>query len=230
MIKVVLGLPGSGKTLYMLWLMQQYVNSGRLVASNIRLTDRCPFKNAVALLDDDEGKFPVCTEGDKKKKESYRAWWHYLGPNWVIFIDEADTYFDSSDYRDLQRDVRIYFKQHRKLRHDIILSVQNVDNLYVRVRRMVQAWVLCDFNRRSSRLMQWLPGDWSRFLRAEYGTPQLRDDSLLGTGYFWMNEARQMFSWYDTEQLLGSTNHYAEWLQQKGPAHAAQSPSVASCA
>jgi hypothetical protein len=218
MIRVVLGKPGSGKTLYMLWLMGQYLAAGRPVATNIRLTKACPFYNRVAMLDDDEAKWPVFQEPDKDRDIPYRAFWHYLNPNglagpWAIFVDEADNYWDSSEFGRLNvaKDVRLYHKQHRKLKHDIIYSVQNLDNLYVRVRRMVQSFVVCEYTRRSSRLYKYLPSWCQKFCRAEFTSEQFGPKTLVGNGSFTWWEAKKMFTWYTTEQLIGDTSFYADW-------------------
>lgn len=205
MIKGVTGLPGSGKTLYLLWVMQQAVLGGRAVATNIALTERCPFFNDVIFMDDEE--YPVF---ELKGKEA-RAFWHYMPPGCLYVIDEVDNYFDSMDFtrlHDAGNDTRLYFKQHRKRRDDLVLCVQNLDNLWTRIRRMVQSWVVCDWNYRSYPLMKWLPISISKFWRGEFGHESLRAETFLSSGYFTYAEAEEMFSWYDTEQLIGGADLY----------------------
>lgn len=204
-----MGRPGSGKSLYMLWILEQFVKAGRKVASNIELTPECPFIDKVALLDDPEEEYPVFREECNGKP--YRAFWHYLGPGWAIVIDEADNYFDCTDHGKMAKDVRLYFKQHRKLKHDVVLGVQCVDNLYVRIRRMVQSWIVCEYTRSTAGFVEkHFPLSWSRFIRGEYCDQALRQ--LVNAGHFWYHEAQRMFSWYRTEQIVGTTAHYAEWM------------------
>lgn len=232
MIELVLGLPGSGKSLYMLWLMGQYVTQGAQVATNMILTPSCPFQKHVVQLDGPPftdvkanggetfqvSQYPVfqmpIEHWEDKRKTTiypYKAFWHYMPPQWVYFIDEADNYFDSMDFTALKNvgdDCRLYYKQHRKREDVLILSVQNLDNIWNRIRRMVQKFIVCENTRRSMRIMSYLPISWSRFVRAEYGHESLREESLLGSGYFSYSEAQRMFSWYRTDQLVGGAWRY----------------------
>lgn len=217
MLRLCAGLPGSGKTLFALWTIGQAVQRGRPVATNIRLNPECPFYNDVVLLDDDEGQYPVCRMPDEGMGP-YKAFWHYLDSfchGWYIVIDEADNVWDSSPNTKYSNDARLYFKQHRKLGHDLLLIVQDVNNLWVRIRRMVQSFVVCEYTRRSDRITRFLPVSWSSFIRGEFSSPQMTPDSLIGGGRFWYDEGKEMFGWYDTDQLLGSTAHYAQWYQRK---------------
>jgi len=206
MIKGVTGLPGSGKSLYLLWVIWQAVRSGRPVATNIELTPNCPFSDDVILLDD-SSEYPVFVQRGKET----RAFWHFMPPGVLYVIDEADNYFDSMDFTRLHEagnDVRLYFKQHRKRGDDLVLAVQNLDNLWARIRRMVQSWVICDWNYRSRPLFKYFPIRWSKFVREEYGHESMREGTFLSAGFFSYREAQELFGWYRTEQLIGDIASY----------------------
>lgn len=215
------GLPGSGKTLGALWQMEQWVRAGCTVATNIRLTEYCPYFDDVFLLDDDAGECPVFelpkfakVDGSRfpVQTRKYRAWWHYMPPGVKYVIDEADNYFDSMDFAKLAEmadDARLYFKQHRKRGDDIVWITQNPENLWNRIRRMTQSFWLCEHNWRSRPLFQsFFPITWSSFMRTEFAKDDFSERSRVREGYFSYGEAQRMFRWYATDQIVGGAELY----------------------
>jgi hypothetical protein len=224
-IIIVSGDPGNGKGIKAMQFLEQAHASGRQIYTNIKLRPECPFADDVALLDDPEGKFPVYrgTPAGRDHKgrqqpasEDYCAFWHYVVPNSVVMLDEADAYFDCSDHSAVGADIRLFHKQHRKLKIDLIYIVQSVENLYIRIRRLTQRFVHVEWNWRSMAMFQQMAGVmgvdrtmlWTRFLCGEFGKADLSPKSFLSAGYISYREARdKYFKWYDTEQIIGDTSH-----------------------
>jgi len=232
-IVVVLGPTGHGKGLFSMQVLEEAVLSGRPVYTNYELLPGCPYVDRVARIDDDGGNWPVYRgkppRDGKKPSDDYMAFWHYTVPGSVVIIDEADTYFDCSDHSDMGHDIRRFHKQHRKLGLDLIYIVQNCENLYVRIRRLTQRFVICEWNFRSFRFMQTLAG-WigvdrvkrmSRFLRSEFGSDSFSPSSHLCDGFLSYREAEEKYfqkAWYRTEQLIGDTSHlqYMKYARNNG--------------
>lgn len=218
-IRVICGHIGQGKTLYALSLLGQAVEAGRPTFTNIRLVGG-PYADRVGFLDDDEclvcGEHP--RDVDKKSgKPRYEAFWHYLPKGSVVVIDEADWYFDCGDFSRMGKDVRQYHKQVRKLGHDLIYIVQHVPNLYVRIRRLVTSFVVCEWNYRTSRLFEKLPIGWSRFLRSEFSADDFSPRNHTADGFWTYSEGAAFFPWYRTDQMLGDVSFYrAETLRELG--------------
>lgn len=261
MIRGVLGKPGHGKTLYLLYCMYEYIRKGWLVATNIHLTAKCPFQKRVVLIDGPEvcascggagqsgdgerwepcggcagrgftvpfptfqmpevercaackGKLPTCERcggSGQLTLTAYRAFWHYMPRKVCYVLDEFDNEFDSMDFAKLaqvSRDGRLYFKQHRKREDVIIYAVQNIDNLWTRIRRMTESFVVCEWNYRTRPLLRYLPMSWSSFIRAEFSDVSLSPRHFIGEGYFKYREAAEMFAWYDTRQIVGDVSQY----------------------
>lgn len=237
MIRAVLGKPGHGKSLYLLYCMYHFVRTGWTVATNMELTDACPFAHKVVRLDD--GKFPVfqtpepekqcplcfgrgtnafsnqpcpvCQGKGKQPAIPYSAFWHYMPWGVAYVLDELDNLFDSMDFAKLaavSRDARLYWKQHRKRGDVIVYAVQNLDNIWTRIRRMTESFVVCEWNYRSSWIMSHMPKRWSSFLRAEFSDESFNEQSVVTEGRFWYREATQLFSWYRTSQLVGDPSSY----------------------
>jgi hypothetical protein len=211
LITGVFGGPGSGKSLYALFLMEQAVKAGRPVYTNIELLPACPFQDKVAQIDTRDwpivrGEPTVGRSG--KVNPDYLAFWHYVLPGAVVVIDEVNIYFDATDHAEFSKDARQFHQQHRKLGIDLIYLCQNLPNMWVRIRRLTGRFILCEWNYRTSRIFNHLPITWSRFLRGEYGDEQFRDERAVG--YFSYREAARMFSWYRTEQILGDTTYFRQ--------------------
>jgi hypothetical protein len=184
--------------------MAQAALANRPIFTNVEITDECPFAGRCARLDDVDDMFPVLrglpTDGD------YAAWWHFVPPfvGSVVVIDEADLYFDCRDFTTLGKDVGYVHKMLRKWKIDVIYLCQSLDNLYVRIRRLTQRFIVCEHNYATDRFIARLGVRWSRFLRSEFGHESLSDATHTADGYFTWREAAVMFPWFRTEQIIGS--------------------------
>jgi hypothetical protein len=214
MIRAVIGKPGHGKTLYSLYAMMTFLRAGWRVATNIELLPACPFERRVFFLGGKD--YPVFQLPEPKSEWHpdglpYKAFWHYMPPRTAYVLDELDNDFDSLEFLKFAgeaKDARLYFKQHRKREDVLIYTVQSIDNLWNRIRRMTETFVCCEYNFRTSPLIRTLGRRWSRFLRAEYGSEQLQEKDRIADGYFTFAEGREMFSWYRTNQLIGDVGRY----------------------
>lgn len=214
---VIAGGLGDGKTLYALEIMEQMVARGRIVLTNIELTPRCPFYDRVVSIGRVGDEIPVLEEietlgrrGRSKEEIPYRAFWHYIArvPGCVVVIDEADMWFDCTDHSKLGRDLRAYLKMARKLKHDLYFIVQHVSNLYVRIRRLSHQFVVC-WNKGSRDWLfreGWLPRKWAPFERAAYPSEDIVPGTEIAYGRISYEEAKVMFGWYRTDQLVGDTS------------------------
>ena len=210
MIYTLNGDIGGGKTLQAIGLIKLATDAGRMVMTDIVLTDRCPFADKVMQIGTPE--FPVAEE-HPGPDQKYKFFWQYAldFPNALIVLDEADIEFDSADYQWFAKDCKIYNKQCRKFGHDVVYIVQRLSNLYKRIRDMAGRHILCEHNYRTDREFRWIEAilgkqtalNMSRFLKSEYSDPTLKVSR--GGGYFSYREARPMFGWYNTQQLLGSS-------------------------
>lgn len=182
-------------------------------------------------------QLPVCVAVDERKKERaredgklcqcgcerpirwgslqdgqpYRAFWHFMPPGVVYVWDELDNYFDSLEflkYANVAEDARFYFKQHGK-RDDIVIgAVQDINNLWNRIRRMTESFILCEHNYRTRPLLRKFPISMSSFIRTEFTDESLDPRHMVDEGYFKYSEAAEMFSWYRTKQLVGNESKY----------------------
>lgn len=226
-IYVVLGDPGNGKGIYAMSLVEQTVLSGRKLYTNIELTEQCPYQEDVARIDDDAGNWPVYrgtpAKDGKSASDDYVAFWHYTLPGSVVMIDEADLYFDCTDHSGMGRDVRAFLKQHRKLGLDLIFIVQNLANLYVRIRRLATAYDYCEWTWRSKAWPQKLAVlighkramNLTWFVRSRYRDDRFSEGGHLGDGFLSYEQASRYFGWYPTEQLLGDLSHL-KWRENDG--------------
>ena len=201
MITCVCGLPGEGKSLYLVWLINQFAQAGRVVATNVDLRPECPAYDKVFKIDTDD--YPIC--------EINKCFFTYLPPGCVVVIDEADVYFDASDHAKIVEQCRIYFKQHRKRGDTVVLCCQRPANLWVRIRRLVGEWVWCHRDGPGDQLaMGWwwylIPKAMWRFRRCSFAGESMREMDQLRSAYFSMGEAEQLYGWYYTEQLIGDTS------------------------
>ncbi|HEV2293803.1 MAG TPA: zonular occludens toxin domain-containing protein [Tepidisphaeraceae bacterium] len=214
MIYVVGGDLGSGKSLWSMDMMQIAARMGRPIYTNINLLPACPFHDRVALIDTPE--WPVFRE--RKTENEVCAWWEYAVDGALIVVDEADLYFDCTDNSKMGKDARAAHKMIRKVGWDIIYIVQNVPNLYVRIRRLASRFIICEHTYRTLRVFRWIELalgkqralSLSRFIRAEFGSEKLEPGSHRGDGYYSYNEASVFFGWYETKQLLGDFNFYRQ--------------------
>ena len=211
-IAVITGPTGSGKSLYALQLLEQQALLGRPCYTNIRLTPACPWSRHVAYMDDD--RWAVYRgvpelKGKSKQSADYMAFWHYCCPGSFILVDEADLYFDCSDYGAMGHDIRQFHKQHRKLGLDIVYIVQSLQNLYCRIVRLAQKIIICDWDYRSNPLLPALERMFSvgkamsRYHRWEFYELPPSPKSFVSRGWMSHSEARRFFSYYSTEQIIG---------------------------
>lgn len=201
MITCVCGLPGEGKSLYLVWLINQMSKSGRLVATNVALKPAHPSFDKVLRIDTDD--YPIVSRT--------KCFFSYLPPGCVVVIDEADIYFDSTDHAKIVEQVRIYFKQHRKRGDTVILCCQRPANLWVRIRRLVAEWVWCHKDGgvdagQMGFLWYCVPHCLKRFRRASFAGETMKPGDLVRSASFTMREAEEMYGWYETEQLIGTTD------------------------
>jgi len=212
MLRCVLGKKGSGKSLYLLWNIERFLKAGWPVATNIQLTDACPFKNNVLLLDGPDDRYPILKKTrDPRtgKPNGFRAFWQYMPKYWAIVIQEFDKYFDCNKFGEMDEECQQYFTQLRKLHHEIIIDTQCIENVYVRVRRQIDTFVVCENTRRSNRWMNtFFPVEFSRFVRSEFNFIKLRPQDHMSDGHFTYKEAQRLFPWYDTEQITGDIAQY----------------------
>ena len=211
-IAVITGPTGSGKTLYALQLLEQQAVAGRPCYTNIQLTPACPWSRRVALMDDDRWSVyrgSPAVKGKSAASKDYMAFWHYVVPGSFILVDEADLYFDCTDYGSMGNDIRQFHKQHRKLGLDIVYIVQSLQNLYCRIVRLAQKIVVCDWDYRSNPmlpLLERLVGQGkrlSRYHRWEFYELPPSEKSFVGKGWMSHREASRYFSYYKTEQIIG---------------------------
>ncbi len=215
MITAILGKPGAGKGLKMTQLLGRFCGAGLLVASNIESAPGFPWPDQYLRLDDPHNQYPVFDvsneprEGYKRSangRQYYRAFWDFLGPgNWKILIDELDNYFDSMDFANIPPEGRIYWKQHRKFKHDVFYTVQSLENLFNRIRRQTQLAILCENTERGHPWFRWLPRSLSRFNHYVYADMDLT--TLVDQGHMSYREASEVFGWYYTDQILSGVSH-----------------------
>jgi len=203
-ISVVQGPQGGGKSLYGAWLLAQMVEFGSydVCATNMECTPLHPaFDELVALGDEDA---PVW--------DGTLGFWDVLPDNSFVVIDEADIFFHNSESRDLAKtSARLFFKQHRKRRFDIVLIVQEFEQLWnlLRSRSFTQEFVVCECDSvrmagdwRARMVQACIPRSAWRFRRWVYSVWPPRKAPPLDTGVLTFKQAREIYGWYRTEQLI----------------------------
>lgn len=204
MITCISGLPGGGKSLYAIWLMAQLDKRGKRVATNISITPKHPAYSRVFEIGSE--KYPIVGNGKAFFSYFPRDKRGISGVNY--FIDEADIELDSNAWKEMPDQLRLYFKQHRKVGDNVFLITQNPMWLYNRARDLVQEFIWC--SRDSSvtpgatrLLMRLIPESMLRFRRMSFSHIDMKPSTFIREGYFTTKEAEQYFQWYRTEQLLG---------------------------
>ena len=195
------------------------VLSGR----NIDLLPACPYASRVVRMD--TPGFPISADR-RDSTTGYQFFWEYVPTGALICIDEGDIHFDSADHKIFGANCKIYHKQSRKFDHDIIYIVQNVSNLYKRIRSLTGRFILAEHTYKTLRVMgifQSLFGksfalSLSRFIYGEFRCDKFVPRNLAGVGHFSFAEARPMFGWYNTKQLLGHTEAVLRRSQSNGDA------------
>lgn len=199
MIQAVCGHLGSGKTLYCVWQIHQLALQGRPVATNIDLTPQHPAYDYVVKIGGDDA--PIVGEDG--------CFFNYMPPGVDYVIDEGDVWFDCQEYHKIATQVRLYFKQMRKREDRMIMTIQAPENLWNRIRRLCQDWVWCHkdtpgmdggFRGLAARLV---PQKYHRFSRSHFSASAMLPRQFQRGGHFRFHEAAEMFTWYETKQLLG---------------------------
>lgn len=200
MIQLIVGKKGHGKSLCAVWQMYQSWAAGRTIATNIELLPAHPAYDDVYFLDEEQ--YPIVSERG--------CFFNWFPPGMDYFIDEADVYFDSSDHAKIVRQVKLYLKQLRKRGDRVFMLVQDVDNLWVRIRRLTDETVVCvkdcelvPPNGMPRWLFRLMPESYHRFNRLHFSSWKLRPQHFQHEAYFTMDEAKAMFGWYNTRQLIG---------------------------
>lgn len=220
MITLVTGKPRNGKSLWAVDELTRQALSGRPVATNIELTPKCPAYDLVYRLDEPviEGdklvrlNFPVFQEPDEKRGIKFEACWHHAPRGTLFVIDEADNYWDSSAFgRLVEYEMKSHLKQHAKLGMDYIFIVQKLANLWVRIRRLAQQVIVCEWNyftEPAFKLFPWLfPITMSKFIREAYADERLGPGDFIEAGHYRYTEAQKIFGWYETSQVLGAVQY-----------------------
>lgn len=191
MISGIVGLPGSGKSLYACEIIMAELNRDRWVATNLPLLPAFPAY--------DHPKLIGCSDGEAME------FWKWLPRGGVVVLDEADIFWDAADFNQFSGDARIYWKTHRHKRHDIYLIAQSADNFFVRIRRQVQRWIVCEHTMRTRPAMRWLLSpilgrdltlSLSSFLRCEFGA-KIKGNPVNYSGIGYVSASRR-FGWYDS--------------------------------
>ena len=128
--------------------MEQSWQQDRKIVTNIELLPGCPFHNEAIRIGTEE--WPVVGE-------KYSLWDYApdLFQDAFIVIDEADVDFDCAEQK-LEQAAKIFLKYARKDGIDIVFILQSLENLNVRLRRLIQRYWFCDHTWRSAPVCQYL--------------------------------------------------------------------------
>lgn len=208
MIYVIVGDPGMGKGIMACEFMEQAWLAGRPVVTNIDLLPACPFYDEAVKVGTPD--FPIYDE------RSGLGFWDFIIPyglkGAVCVFDEADVFFDCSDHSKMGKAVNVALKHHRKLKLDILLVVQNLSNLYVRIRRLCNIVWAAEWTYRTAPGFQYIGEiigqEWAKrltsFRRFQFQDISLRDPVGVTKMSYSAVKAKYFDNpWYDTDQLVG---------------------------
>jgi len=209
-VVLLVGPPGHGKTLFAVYDLAVSAMAGRLCATDINILPACPAFDRIIKIGTPE--WPIVAQvsepdpddpSGRRKRDWSLGFWDYLPPGTKILIDEAHYDFDSSMFAKYDRDTHNYFHQHRHYDHDLVFITHKPENLWVRLRRLAERVIVCEWNWRSESLMARLgmPITWSRFRRYEFADDTFRRE--VGYGSFTYREAMTIFPWYQTREIKG---------------------------
>jgi Zonular occludens toxin (Zot) len=225
-IATVTGPPGAGKTFYAIRKMAEALEQGKVIASNVEMTDgwlerlakRNVFTRAVpgrvkrrvaawerqALLTDDlQELFSIRLHGQKEGRG-------------VMVLDEAHGWMNARMWKDEDRlDIVRFFSQHRKLGWDVFLITQDMNNIDRQVRSLSEYHVQL----RNLKRMKYLgvplaPMD----LFLAVWTWHTAGKAVVKREVYGLNGTRKL---YDTRQLLhgaAATPGDAIWLPRDADA------------
>jgi hypothetical protein len=206
---LVTGKLGSGKSLITVAKMAEYLNEGRMVATNLDLNPqhmvnpwakktriiRVPDKPTIL----DFKMLPVPYEGDYDEEKTG-----------LLVLDECGTWFNSRDYRDKTRGEVINYLLHiRKMGWDVMLIVQNISMIDSQVREgMGEQIVYCS---RFDKISIPLLGPILKFFDLPYKAPKMHQALVkYGTSHNspvvdrWVFFGTHLFEAYDTRQIFGA--------------------------
>lgn len=218
MIYVVTGKLGSGKSLVAVGKIRDYLNQGRMVATNLDLYLEHlinPFsKNAVVYRvpdkpsADDLNALPTPYEGDYSEEKTG-----------LLVLDELGTWFNSRTWNDKSRGAVIdWFLHARKLGWDIIFIVQNVSMIDAQAREgLAEMVVHCKrLDRFSLPFISWffkLAGLEVKPPKIHLGIVKYGASESSALIERWVYTGRDLYNAYDTKQVFShSNNGFAQML------------------
>lgn len=210
-ITVMVGLPGHGKSRQ---LARRIAMSRSLTLHNLELKPKHPRFNDRTCFRIGEDHGLAIRKGQDDKSETTEL--HGLpdfGPfgGAEIYIDEADLLFDCKEHGKIGAEYMRWLKFHRKKSQRIIFVVQNLKNLWVRIRRMSQTFQLCWHDYKTpSKIWSVAPISLSRWWCSEFASEEQlarwvnaggKGVKPLREGYEWYRQGAEVFDWYNTKQL-----------------------------
>ncbi|MBO2600774.1 zonular occludens toxin domain-containing protein [Shewanella algae] len=204
---VVTGKLGSGKSLVAVSKIQEYLNKGRVVATNLDLFMEYlvnPFakKTRVIRLPDkptaeDLDALPAPYEGEYDENKSG-----------LIVFDECATWFNSRNWNDKQRAPLINKLLHiRKCGWDVIFIIQNVNAMDSQAREMFAEMIV--YCRRMDRFTVPFISWFFRLGGFDIRPPRIHIGLVkYGTGESsplierWIYRGRELYNAYDTRQVF----------------------------
>lgn len=133
MISAIFGLCGSGKTTFLAYYAQRALRGKALRVGSTWLQDNATYDTVYSNT-------PI--SGTCKLDLSTVGMFAYK--NSLILIDESVLLADSRDYKKLDKDLMMFFKQHRKYHSDIILASQGYKDMDLRIRDLYEQVLYCE--------------------------------------------------------------------------------------
>lgn len=195
-IYFVTGKLGAGKTLCAVGRIQEYLDAGRKVATNLDLT-----MENIALPD---SKASVIRLPDKPRLEDLELLERGYdddevdeNKNGLIVLDECLDFLDSRSWRDKERGPVLSWMRHaRKLRWDVYFLLQDIESADGQlVRQLCEHFVMC---RRTDRIkVLGIKPPKIHVANVHYG-------QTLSSPYVcrWVYRGTHLYSAYDTEQCF----------------------------
>lgn len=207
-VYLITGKLGSGKTLATVGRIRDYLNQGRMVATNLDLkleklvnpfakntkVIRMPDKPTV----DDLENLPTPYEGEYNESK--------MGG---IFLDECGTWFNTRDYRDKNRQPLINKLLHiRKAGWDVFFIIQHIEMIDKQVRDALAEHIV--YCQRADRLGLPLITPLSKLFGMNIRPPKIHLALVkYGTSQFspvvdrWVYNGSDLYDAYDTRQVFG---------------------------
>jgi len=204
-IHVILGKPGSGKSLYATSrVLEELINGGRNIVTNLpihlgRLNEYvqtlhpnldCRLIQRVRLLDDDEIK----------------SFWDFRGPDGdkgengvAYFLDEAHIAFNAREWATLGKKALHYLSQHRKLGDVVWPITQAAPNLDKQFRSVAEDFTVL---RNEYTAKYGIFKGRGRFVRKSYNSEPTANGEPFETATFILDK-KGIASCYDTAKGIG---------------------------